>query len=270
MHSTLVNGRRSHVVSALDRGLAYGDGVFRTLKIHQNKPVWWADHYAKLAHDCRALELACPDPNLLRFEVEAVTRELAEGAVKIIVTRGEGARGYALSNPVSPTRIVMASTLPAHPQQATGGVNVRWCNLRLARQPQLAGIKHLNRLENVLARNEWRDPDIAEGLLCDDTGAVIGGTMSNLFIIREGRLHTPDLTQTGVDGVARLRILRAAALYGIDVRIRRLESEEILAADEVFLSNSIIGVWRVARLDDRQWKPAGWTEQFKHWIDETD
>lgn len=264
----LVNGRSDDSLSVLDRGLAYGDGVFRTLRIHQGKPVWWADHYAKLAHDCQALALACPEQHLLLAEVAAVSGDLAEGVVKIIVTRGTGMRAYALPDPVFPTRIVMASPVPDHARQATAGVHVRWCDLRLGRQPRLAGVKHLNRLENVLARNEWQDPDIAEGLLCDDTGAVVSGTMSNLFIIHEGGLHTPDLGQAGVEGVARLRILHAAGQRGIDVQTRRLEPAEIMAADEVFLSNSVIGVWRVARLVDRQWNPAGWTEQFRLWMHE--
>jgi 4-amino-4-deoxychorismate lyase len=264
----LVNGRPDARLDALDRGLAYGDGVFRTFRIQQGRPVWWADHYTKLAHDCQALALACPEQHLLLTEVAAVSAELAQGVVKIMVTRGAGTRGYALPDPVSPTRIVVASPLPDQARQATDGVQVRWCDLRLARQPRLAGVKHLNRLENVLARNEWHDPDIAEGLLCDDTGAVVGGTMSNLFIIHEGGMHTPDLGQAGVEGVARLRILQAAGQRGIDVQIRRLEPEEIMAADEVFLSNSVIGVWRVARLVDRQWNPAGWTEQFRLWMHE--
>ncbi len=264
----IVNGRRDGNLNALDRGLAYGDGVFRTLRIHQGKPVWWADHYAKLARDCQALALACPEQHVLQTEMAAASGDLVEGVVKIIVTRGTGARAYALPDPVIPTRIVMASPVPDHARHATAGVNVRWCDLRLARQPRLAGVKHLNRLENVLARNEWHDPDIAEGLLCDDTGAVVSGTMSNLFIIHQGGLHTPDLGQAGVEGVARIRILHAAGQRGIDVQTRRLEPKEIMAADEVFLSNSVIGVWRVARLVDRQWNPAGWTEQFRLWMHE--
>jgi 4-amino-4-deoxychorismate lyase len=163
----------------------------------------------------------------------------------------------------------MAAPLPPHAQPgAPADVGARWCSLRLARQPRLAGIKHLNRLENVLARAEWDDPAIAEGLLCDDSGAVIGGVMSNLFWIRDGELFTPDLSECGVAGVARARLLRGAARLGISAHIVRLPPAAILAADEIMISNSIIGVRRIARLDDVAWPPAGWTETLKTALNE--
>lgn len=266
----LINGQTEIGISPLDRGLNYGDGVFRTLRTYTGKPVWWADHYAKLARDCAALSLACPEQNLLLREVETVARGESDAVVKITVTRGPGTRGYAPPEPSAPTRIVAASPLPDYAQQAAYGVSVRWCSLRLARQADLAGIKHLNRLENVLARKEWCDPDITEGLLCDDTGAVIGGTMTNIFMMRDDQLLTPDLSLSGIEGVTRSRILRAAELHNIDLQIRRLEAADILAADEVFLSNSIAGLWRVAGLEDRRWTSTRWTAQFKRWIHETD
>ena len=265
----LINGEANGGVSPLDRGLGYGDGVFRTLKILNRTPVWWIDHYAKLTHNCAALKLACPESDLLLNEIRTVTQGLGDAAVKIIITRGPGARGYAAPNPASPTRIVIAAPLPeTHDIQI--GIQVRWCNLQIARQAQLAGIKHLNRLENVLARQEWSDPNIVEGLLCDDTGAVIGGTRSNLFAMRGGCLWTPDLSLSGIAGVTRARILRAAKSHGIEVQVARLEPAKILDADEVFLSNSIAGLWRVAALDKVQWPSATWTQRFRQWIDETD
>jgi len=264
----LINGEANGSLSPLDRGLAYGDGVFRTLKVLNRKPVWWADHYAKLAHDCAALELTCPESELLLNEMRGVTQTCGDAVVKIILTRGPGARGYAVLNPISPTRIVMAEPLPGA-QDIQAGIQARWCSLRLARQAQLAGVKHLNRLENVMARQEWTDLNITEGLLCDDTDAVIGGTRSNLFVMRKGRLCTPDLRLSGVAGVTRARVLSAAKLHGIEVQVGRLETANILDADEVFLSNSIVGLWRIALLDNVQWRSAEWTEQFQQWIYET-
>ncbi|MHB8915626.1 MAG: aminodeoxychorismate lyase [Thiobacillus sp.] len=265
----LMNGEVNATLSPLDRGLAYGDGVFRTLKVLRGEPVWWADHYVRLAQDCAALKLVCPDADLLRNEIHAVTATCKDAVVKIILTRGPGARGYAVPDSVAPTRIVIATPLPNELDIQTG-IRARWCTLKLARQPQLAGIKHLNRLENVLARQEWSSPDIIEGLLCDDTGAVIGGTRSNLFAIAEGRLYTPDLTHSGVAGVTRTRILRAAQLHGIKVQVGRLECPDILNADEVFLSNSIAGLWRIARLDTMQWHSATWSKRFLQWMNEAD
>ena len=255
----LVNGRPAATVDALDRGLAYGDGVFRTLRTQDGRPLWWRDHYAKLAVDCAALMLACPDESVLHGEVCRVA-ETGEGVVKIMLTRGSGARGYAPPQEQAATRIALSAPLPVYAQAgAPEAITARWCSLRLARQPRLAGIKHLNRLENVLARAEWSDPGIFEGLLCDDRGAVIGGVMSNLLIIKNGELFTPDLGECGVAGVARTRVLRAAPRLGIPVHIDRLPPAAILAADEVMLCNSVIGVRRVASLDDVTWPPAGWS-----------
>jgi len=260
----LVNGQPADAVNALDRGLAYGDGVFRTLRTHAGQPLWWADHYAKLASDCTALALNCPDGTLLHAEVCQVA-EAGQGIVKIMLTRGVGARGYALPIGNACTRIVLSAPLPPHAHaDAPSDITVRWCALRLARQPRLAGIKHLNRLENVLARAEWDDPAVFEGILCDDRGLVVSGVMSNLFWVREAELFTPDLSECGVAGVARARLLRAAARLGIRSHIGRLRPETILAADEVMICNSVIGVRRVARLDDVTWLPAGWTTKLNH------
>lgn len=269
MTSWLINGQADVGLSPLDRGVSYGDGVFRTLKTRAGEPIWWADHYATLARDCGALALVCPEQTMLLDEVRTVAQG-TDRVIKIILTRGIGARGYLPSDHSLPTRIVVAASLPDYAQQAAHGVRVRWCQLRLTRQAELAGIKHLNRLQNVLARKEWDDATIAEGLLCDDTGAVIGGTMTTLFAMRDGELLTPDLSLSGIDGVTRSRVLRAAKLHGVKWRICRLEAADILAADEVFLGNSIAGLWPVVRLEDRQWTASGWTEQFNRWIHETD
>ncbi|MGK2953339.1 MAG: aminodeoxychorismate lyase [Thiobacillus sp.] len=260
----LVNGHPADTVDALDRGLAYGDGIFRTLRTQDGQPLWWRDHYAKLAADSAGLMLDCPDDAELRAEVCRVA-EAGQGVVKIVLTRGVGARGYAPPAAQAGTRIVLSAPLPAYAQaDAPNDITARWCTLRLARQPRLAGIKHLNRLENVLARAEWNDPTIFEGLLCDDSGAVIGGVMSNLLIARDGELFTPDLGQCGVAGVARMRLLRAASRRSIPTHIARLSPGAILAADEVMLCNSVIGVRRVGRLDDVTWSPAGWTQTMNN------
>ena len=207
----LVNGHPSDRVDALDRGLAYGDGVFRTLRTAAGMPLWWRDHYAKLASDCAALALDCPDEGVLRDEVCRVAGEGAAVA-KIILTRGAGVRGYTPPPVQTPTRIVMGLPLPAHAHpEAVDGITARGCTLRLAQQPRLAGIKHLNRLENVLARAEWDDPTILEGILCDTDGMLVGGVMSNLLWVAQGILHTPDLSASGVAGVARAPVARGAA-----------------------------------------------------------
>lgn len=261
----LINGVQADSVNALDRGLHYGDGVFRTLKVVAGQVRWWKDQFGKLAEDCAALRLPCPDRKVLEGEVRQLAAEPGVGVIKIIVTRGAALRGYGIPPNADPTRIIMG--FPPSGRENLD-VQVRWCDLRLASQPKLAGIKHLNRLENVLARSEWNAPDIAEGLLLDEAGSVICATMANLFIVEQGRLITPDLSRCGIAGVARSRIIRAAKRHGETVRVESITRERLLAADEVFLCNSLIEIWRVAGLEDRQWQDGGRAEKIRNWINE--
>lgn len=261
----LVNGERSPGVDALDRGLQYGDGVFRTLKAAGGRVRWWEDQYRKLAEDCSGLGIASPDRTVLEAEVQQLAAEPDVGVIKIIITRGTGQRGYAMPADSKATRIVIGFGGGGNENR---DVRVRWCDLRLSAQPGLAGIKHLNRLENVLARSEWDDNGISEGLLQDEAGQVICGTMSNLFIVEGKSLATPELVRCGVAGVARSRIIRSAERYGRTVRIEPIMRERLLSADGVFLCNSLIGVWRVAELDGRRWLDDGEADILRSWLDE--
>lgn len=261
----LINGKWSLDVNALDRGLHYGDGVFRTLKVVASRARWWDDQFAKLADDCAALAIPCPDRTVLESEVRQLAAEPDVGVIKIIVTRGVGQRGYSFPPDAKPVRIVMGFRSPV---RENVDVRVRWCALRLSHQPRLAGIKHLSRLENVLARSEWNDPDIAEGLLMDESGKLICGTMTNLFIVEQGRLVTPDLSACGIAGVARSRIMLAASRHQNAVKAEPITRERLLSSDQVLLCNSLIGIWRVAELEDRVWPENGWAETLRNWLDE--
>jgi 4-amino-4-deoxychorismate lyase len=174
--------------------------------------------------------------------------------LKIIITRGSGGRGYDPASVVTPTRLLLLHPWPEYPREyCESGVEVRLCETRLAGNPRLAGIKHLNRLEQVLARGEWRDPSIAEGLMLDAHDHVIEGTMSNLFLLRNGQLLTPDVSQSGVAGIIRGRILEAASDLGLKALVGEVECEDLYRADEVFLCNSVIGIWPVRALNNRRW-----------------
>ncbi|HEU0234683.1 MAG TPA: aminodeoxychorismate lyase, partial [Gallionella sp.] len=240
----LVNGKLGNLIGIRDRGLLYGDGVFRTLLASNGRALHWPLHYRKLQHDCTALGIACPDVALLTAELNDLLVQQPDGVVKLIVTRGEGMRGYAPSILSMPARIWDVSPMPCYPADwAMHGIKARLCQLRLSQQPRLAGIKHLNRLENVLAAAEWGDADIAEGVLLDAPGNVIEGTRSNLFMVRDGALLTPDLSRCGVAGVQRERVMEWAATHHVPCRVEQFGLAELLAADEVFLVNSIIGLW---------------------------
>ncbi len=262
-----VNGVQTDAVSAHDRGLTYGDGVFRTFPMHAGKPLLWRRQYAKLAHDCRALKIDCPTAAVLERDLALIAATEPECVVKIIVTRGDSARGYAIPASSTPTRIVSASPLPEYPLRLSEqGVRVHLCRTRLSLQPALAGIKHLNRLENVLARSEWSDPGIAEGLMCDSEDHVVGGTMSNLFVFSGGTLFTPPLTGCGVCGVVRDLVMELAGEQAISLVVAAIGIDELLAADELFVVNSVIGLWPVAALERKVWKARAISAKFQQWI----
>lgn len=266
----LVNGKSRDQIPVSDRGLQYGDGVFRTMRSSAGRIVWWSDHYAKLSADAQALGLLCPEQDLLLAECIQVAQE-RDGIVKVILTRGTGQRGYAPASAAQPTRIIQGSPLPDYPASySTEGIRVRWCSIKLGHQPRLAGIKHLNRLENVVARGEWSDPDIFEGLLLDESGWVISGITSNIFVVRGRTLFTPDLSQCGVAGVSRQRLMRAAQRHGMTVRVSQMRPQDVYKADELGLCNSLIGVWRIRMVEEASCGNVGWVEKMRVWLNEGD
>jgi len=245
----LVNGAASGAIAADDRGLSYGDGLFETVLFVGGRAPLWPRHMARLAEGCARLLLPAPDSDLLAREAAQVCADSARAVVRITLTRGAGPRGYAMPVPPRTTRIVAASPAPTTPPDWYHlGVRVRICSLRLSEQPRLAGIKHLNRLEQVLARAEWNDAEIAEGILCDVAGRVIGATAANLFAVIGGRLVTAQLDRCGVAGVARAEVLAQR-----ECEVRDVTMEELMQADEVFLTNSVRGILPVTALDDRCW-----------------
>ena len=264
----LINGVSRDRLSIHDRGLLYGDGVFRTLRVLDGHPQHWSRHYLKLQKDCTAVGLICPDQALLSEEIKSLIQRQPNGIAKIIITRGEQAiRGYAPHKDTVSTRIISLSPPATFPgSHRSHGVSLRVCDLRLAHQPRLAGIKHLNRLENVLAAAEWCDPSIAEGLLLDVTGNVIECTRSNLFMVCDGALLTPDLSLCGVAGVQRERVIEWAAEHGVPCCVKQFGLAELLVADEVFLVNSVIGLWPVRELPGRTWGPHPISAAVLQWL----
>lgn len=264
----LVDGVPSAVIAADDRGLAYGDGVFRTLAMRNGRAELWLQHYAKLSADCLALGIPAPAQSDLENDLRQVAAQLRNCALRITVTRGSGGRGYASPQPAIPRRVVAAAPLPDYPEShATAGVRLRYCDIRLAAQPRLAGVKHLNRLENVLARAEWDDPEIAEGLLLDAAGHVIEGTRCNLFLVEADRLVTPDLSQCGVAGVTRDLVMAAAAGNDMPCDITQISVARLENAREIFLVNSLIGVWPVAMIGRRRWTEFATSARVGKWLD---
>ena len=266
--TVLVDGVASTTVSAFDRGFAFGDGVFRTLAVRAGRPLNWTWHLRRLVADCQALQLESPDGARLLEELGRVAP--GDATAKVIVTRGRAVRGYAIA-PTTPTRVVAAFPPVVHPPEAArDGVRVRRCALVLSEQPRLAGVKTLNRLENVLARSEWHEPLVAEGLLGDARGNVIEGVACNLFVARGGVVATPKLDRCGVVGAQRERVRELLSGAGIEVTERDLPWSALDDADEVFLTNSLIGAWPVAAFEARRLPVGPVTRRVQNLIAEAD
>ncbi|MGB5440319.1 MAG: aminodeoxychorismate lyase [Gammaproteobacteria bacterium] len=255
MTASLVNGQPGNLIPTSDRGLLYGDGVFETIAISKAQPRHWPRHMSRLRAGCTRLGLQPPENKQLAAEAQLVIEGIDRGVLKLIITRGSGGRGYRVPELAACTRIMQVYPWPEYPAVcAEQGIIARLCATRLGRNPALAGIKHLNRLEQVLARQEWNDADIHEGLLMDTDDNLVEGTKSNLFIVSDGVLLTPDLSHCGVAGVMRTIILEQAQRQRLKWRIVQLGQQDLLRADEVFLANSLIGIWPVIAIGETTYR----------------
>ena len=228
-----------------DRGLAYGDGVFETLLVHVGEPVWWSEHWQRLLHGAEVLKILAPNETIVRNACQLLLANHtdAECVLKIILSRGSGGRGYAAANNPEPRIIISVHRAPTRIQEP---VILRWCDTRLARQPLLAGIKHLNRLEQVLARNEWQDENIFDGLMCDTENNVVCATSANVFVKIQGQWLSPKINQAGIAGIARAWVLKQWP----ETQEAHLSRPEVEQAEAIFICNAVRGILAVKRLGE--------------------
>ena len=249
---SLVNGERGGAVDPHDRGLAYGDGLFETMACRGGRIRWLELHLDRVLYGCGRLAIPAPDRGLLRREILANCPAEGAAVAKLIVTRGSGARGYRIPEPCEPLRILSIGPWPAAPAaDYTDGIVMRTCALRLGENPQLAGLKHLNRLEQVLARMEIDGTPAQEGLVRSTSGNVVGGVSSNVFGIRGHELLTPRISRCGVRGVMRRVVLEHAARAGLEPREKDITPAELAACDELFVTNAVLGIRPVRELDGK-------------------
>lgn len=258
----LINGTDS-TIAPDDRGLAYGDGVFETMAMIDGQIRFFPKHLERLLNGCQRLGIEPPDRTQILEDVSRLSTGESRCVAKIIVTRGAGGRGYRPARDAESTRLVGIHPWPDYPvTNYREGIIVRLCETRLAENPLLAGIKHLNRLEQVMARNEWDDDRVAEGLMLDVTGRVVSGTMTNLFSVRGDTLSTPSLRRCGVAGVMRNVVMDLAVREGIEVVETDVSPEQLLGSDEVFVTNAILGIWPVREIDGYRFDGCEMTRQF--------
>jgi 4-amino-4-deoxychorismate lyase len=237
----------------LDRGLHYGDGLFETVACRNARASFLEHHLERLALGCRRLAIGFGAFDALRAEVRDLAGSARRSILKILVTRGPAtSRGYAPHGDESPSRVVLRYPWPEEdPIRAREGVAVRLSDLALGENPRLAGLKHLNRLELVLARADLAGSPFAEALLLSSSGRLVSGTFSNVFLASGRRLSTPRLDRCGVAGVMRRVVMRLAEDEGFVVEEADLTAADLERAEELFLTNARIGIWPVRKLGSR-------------------
>lgn len=242
----LINGKPDNRINVQDRGLQYGDGVFETIAFRNDIAEFLSAHLHRLTLGCERLKIQL-DASALQQELNDLIAELStDQVIKIIITRGEGGRGYRITADMQATRILSTHPMPVYPESNQQiGIQLFVCSHRLSINPALAGIKHMNRLEQVLARSEWQDEQFAEGLMFDTEGRLVEGTMSNVFLVDNGVLKTPKLDNAGICGIMREKIINLAVSLGIQCDMVDITQNDLLKADEMFVCNSLIGIWPV-------------------------
>jgi 4-amino-4-deoxychorismate lyase len=265
LERVLLNGSPAQQVSPFDRAVHFGDGLFETIACRSGRPRFLTLHLERLQLGCQRLGIEPGNLDEVRAEVRSLAGEVENSIVKVILTRGTAlARGYGVTGREKAMRITFRYAWP--PETATesqDGVRVRTAKLRLGENPALAGLKHCNRLEQILARQEWSDPGIAESLLFSSSGRLVSGTMSNVFMVEGSRLRTPRLDLCGVAGVMRRVVLREAERAGISVQEDVLGVDDVHKASELFLTNARIGLWPLREMDGRALQPGGTTRRLQ-------
>jgi 4-amino-4-deoxychorismate lyase len=235
-------------VDPADRGLAYGDGLFETMAVQDGVILHLDLHLERLRWGTERLRLPFPAVAALQAELHAASAAVRRGALKLMLTRGSGPRGYAPPRDPEPTIVLAASSRDApFPREIT----VVTLGQRLGENESLAGIKHLCRLEQVLGQLELGALDADEGLMQSVSGNVIGGTSRNLFALIGQRLVTPGIRLAGIRGVMRQLVLERCGSMGLEVEETTLRPADLETADEVFMTNALVGVQSVSRLDGR-------------------
>ncbi len=255
VYGTWVNGEPCDTISAADRGLSYGDGLFTTILVAKGHCCLIDKHLKRLQDGIKLLGIAQIDFALLIEQLTARARALDNGVIKVVVTRGEGQRGYSSKGCVSPTVIMTASALPKHYQQLRqAGISVGVSTIPLGLNPVTAGLKHLNRLEQVLVRQQIDQEGWDDAIVLDCQGFIVESNLANIFWVKEKQLYTPSLELAGVAGVMRDFVIEKAKGLGIAVNIDRYRLGSITDADEIFITNSLMQLVPVVKIEERNYE----------------
>ena len=243
----LIDGKKQSKASIFNRNTQFGDGLFETCLVENKKLLFWSNHFERMKLGCDRLKISMIDETLWLSDIKKAfsLMKIDNCIVKLVLSRGESLRGYSYKDNIRPIRITIVSELKNNNQDKA--FSLEFCNSGYNSNPKLAGIKHCNRLEQVIARAGIK---VDDGIMLDENENVVSVTQGNIFCIQGNRLITPNLDKCGIEGTRRAVILKIAVDLGFDINIKNLSVAELLRSDEVFISNSIQGVGPVNQIED--------------------
>ena len=261
---SLINGKFKNTISVLDRGLAYGDGFFETMLWDSNGKdkeeigvEFWNRHLKRIIKGCKLMKINIPGEqeilnqrNKILFKSKA--NGIESGLLKLIITRGVGGRGYKFEKNMIANLIFLSFEKPQlELKNYESGVRVRLCKTKLSINKNLSGLKHLNRLDSVLARSEWED-DSFEGIFVDSEKNIIEGTMTNIFFIKKNVLITPTISDSGISGVMRQVVIDEGKRFFDEVIEKKIKLIELQDFDQMFLTNSVLKIMPVKLFNEHK------------------
>ncbi len=253
MSKEFLSNGKFQKISPFDRAFQYGDGIFRTFVVENRKPCHWKYHYKKIVEDCLAIKISPPNEKVLLSDIQSLFKTKKKAVGKFIISRGISDRGYKFGTDISHNRFLIKTKMPSYPKEYFKfGINLHVCKQRIF-PSILSGIKHLNRLDNIMARQEWRDNNFADGILLDQSGNVIECISSNIFMRCGKVIYTPKINQVGIKGVTRGIVIELSQKLGFRVKELVFNLNKLLEADEVLVTNSLFGVLQVKKIKNRSW-----------------
>ena len=257
----LINGKFQKI-SPFDRAFQYGDGIFRTFVVEDKKPRHWKYQYKKIVEDCLAMKIKPPKEKELLSDIHSLFKTKKKAVGKFIISRGVSERGYKFNKDILHNRFLIKTNMPIYPKASfKSGVSLYVCKHKL-NPSMLSGVKHLNRLENIIARQEWTSDQYADGILLDQDGHVIECISSNIFMRIGKIIYTPKISHIGIKGVTRELMIKSSAQLGFKVKESIFDLNKLLEADEVFITNSLFGVLQVKKIKKRSWQHQGLASLF--------